>query len=86
MMVRQRYAAQAVENAVVTGVTQHGDDFALTVEAADQPVLPTVTASRTSDARSHQLIGSGRPSGSPAADWIPMRARSWSSASERAPA
>jgi len=39
MMVRQRYAAQAVENAVVAGVTLHGDDFALTVEAADDSVL-----------------------------------------------
>ena len=41
MMVRKRYADQVVDNAVVAGVTQHGDDFALTVEAADQPVMPT---------------------------------------------
>src|SRR5680860_1586866 len=39
MMVRQRYAAQAVENAVVAGVTLHGDDFALSVEPADDSVL-----------------------------------------------
>ena len=39
MVVRKRYAAQAVENAVVTGVTLHGDDFALTVEPADESVL-----------------------------------------------
>ena len=32
MMVRRRYAAQAIDDAVVTGVTQHGDDFALAVE------------------------------------------------------
>ncbi len=32
MMVRRRYAAQAIDDAVVAGVTQHGDDFALTVE------------------------------------------------------
>jgi len=38
-MVRQRYAAQAVENAVVAGVTLHGDDFALSVEPADDSVL-----------------------------------------------
>jgi hypothetical protein len=28
-----------VENAVVTGVTSHGDEFALAVEPADEPVL-----------------------------------------------
>jgi choline/carnitine/betaine transport len=39
MMLRRRYGRQAVENAVVTGVTQHGDEFALTVERTDQPVL-----------------------------------------------
>ncbi|HET6561979.1 MAG TPA: BCCT family transporter [Marmoricola sp.] len=39
MMVRRRYASQVVENAVVTGVTSHGDEFALTVEPSDQPVL-----------------------------------------------
>jgi choline/carnitine/betaine transport len=51
MMVRKRYAEQVVENAVVAGVTQHGDDFALTVEAADEPVLPAgdSTPSRSAD-------------------------------------
>jgi choline-glycine betaine transporter len=32
LMVRRRYAAQAVEDAVVAGVTKHGDDFSLSVE------------------------------------------------------
>ncbi|GEP38367.1 choline transporter [Nocardioides psychrotolerans] len=32
LMVRQQYAQEAVEAAVVTGVTEHGDDFVLTVE------------------------------------------------------
>jgi len=32
LMVRQAYAKEAVEAAVVTGVTEHGDDFVLTVE------------------------------------------------------
>ena len=41
MMVRRKYAAQVVENAVVAGVTQHGDDFALSVEPSDAPVMPT---------------------------------------------
>ena len=40
MMVRKRYAEQVVENAVVAGVTQHGDDFALTVEPSDESLLP----------------------------------------------
>ena len=32
MMVRRQYAREAVNNAVVTGVTQHGDDFVIAVE------------------------------------------------------
>jgi choline/carnitine/betaine transport len=32
LMVRRRYAAASVEQAVVDGVTRHGDDFAITVE------------------------------------------------------
>jgi len=32
LMVRQKYAAEAVEAAVVAGVTEHGDDFVLSVE------------------------------------------------------
>jgi choline-glycine betaine transporter len=39
LMVRRRYAAAAVEKAVVTGATRHGDDFALSVEQADEPLL-----------------------------------------------
>ena len=39
LMVRRRYARDAIEQAVVTGVSKHGDDFALTVEPADESVL-----------------------------------------------
>jgi len=35
MIVRQKYADVAVEQAVVSGVTQHGDDFAISVEKTD---------------------------------------------------
>jgi len=35
LMIRHAYATQAVEHAVVTGVTQHGDDFVLSVEECD---------------------------------------------------
>lgn len=42
LMVRRQYAVEAVEAAVVSGVTQHGDDFVLSVEkdpeADDQKV------------------------------------------------
>ena len=31
-VVRRQYASEAVNNAVVTGVTQHGDDFVISVE------------------------------------------------------
>ncbi|WP_084696572.1 BCCT family transporter [Phycicoccus jejuensis] len=39
VVVRRKYAVAAVEKAVVTGATLHGDDFALSVEPADEPVL-----------------------------------------------
>jgi choline/carnitine/betaine transport len=32
LMVRQKYAAEAMENAVITGVTEHGDDFVISVD------------------------------------------------------
>ncbi len=32
LMVRRQYAAEAVEQAVIAGVIEHGDDFVLTVE------------------------------------------------------
>ena len=32
MMVRRRYAEEAVEAAVITGVTEHGDDFVIAVD------------------------------------------------------
>ncbi|MBI2244742.1 MAG: BCCT family transporter [Nocardioides sp.] len=32
LMVRRRYAAEAVEQAVIAGVTEHGDDFVLAVD------------------------------------------------------
>jgi len=32
--VRRQYAVDAVEAAVITGVTEHGDDFVLSVESA----------------------------------------------------
>ncbi|MCT7660951.1 BCCT family transporter [Mycobacterium deserti] len=32
LVVRKRYAEEAVDSAVVTGVTQHGDDFVIAVE------------------------------------------------------
>ncbi len=35
LMVRRQYAIEAVEAAVITGVTEHGDDFVLSVEKAE---------------------------------------------------
>ncbi len=46
MMVRLRYGAQVVENAVVSGVTRHGDGFALTVEQSDSSRLGAGDSSR----------------------------------------
>jgi choline/carnitine/betaine transport len=39
LMVRRRYAEAAVEKAIVTGATRHGDDFELSVKPADEPLL-----------------------------------------------
>ena len=51
MMVRKRYAREAIEQAVVAGVTKHGDDFALSVEPSDDSVLSggQTTPSRSGD-------------------------------------
>jgi choline/carnitine/betaine transport len=51
LMVRQRYAREAIEQAVVTGVTKHGDDFAIAVEHSDAAVLTggDTTPSRSAD-------------------------------------
>jgi choline/carnitine/betaine transport len=51
LMVRKRYAREAIEQAVVTGVTLHGDEFALAVEPADESVLSggDTTPSRSAD-------------------------------------
>jgi len=43
MTVRRRYAREAVEQAVITGVTEHGDDFAIAVEPADTDSIPVVS-------------------------------------------
>lgn len=32
MMIRQRYAAEAIDDAVIAGVVEHGDDFVIAVE------------------------------------------------------
>jgi choline/carnitine/betaine transport len=37
LMVRRRYAAAAIEQAVVEGVSRHGDEFTISVEKADEP-------------------------------------------------
>ena len=53
LMVRQRYAREAIEQAVVTGVTKHGDDFAIAVEHADVSVL---TGGDTTPSRSADIV------------------------------
>jgi choline/carnitine/betaine transport len=53
LMVRKRYAREAIEQAVVTGVTLHGDDFALAVEQSDDTVL---TGGQTTPSRSGDIV------------------------------
>ena len=81
LMVRHAYAADAVEQAVITGVTEHGDDFVISVEQDPEAGKPTLGLTA-----SYQLVASGRPSWNPAADWTPTTARSWSSSRVAAPA
>jgi choline/carnitine/betaine transport len=51
LMVRRRYAAEAVEQAVVTGVTAHGNDFVISVEndPENSADWSTTTSSSTAD-------------------------------------
>ncbi|WP_235547373.1 MULTISPECIES: BCCT family transporter [unclassified Nocardioides] len=48
LMVRRKYAAEAVEQAVVTGVTAHGDDFVIAVENDPENSADWSTAAVTS--------------------------------------
>jgi choline/carnitine/betaine transport len=47
VVLRRQYAVEAVEQAVVAGVTEHGDDFVISVEA-DPEAGTTTTTTRTS--------------------------------------
>jgi choline-glycine betaine transporter len=51
LMVRRRYAREAVEQAIVTGVTRHGDDFAIAIEPTEDSVVSggDTTPSRSAD-------------------------------------
>ncbi|WP_436698388.1 BCCT family transporter [Nocardioides sp. BYT-33-1] len=44
MVVRRRYGEEAVEQAVITGVTEHGDDFVLSIEPVDPEPEPEAEA------------------------------------------
>ena len=50
-MVRRKYASEAVEQAVVTGVTAHGDDFVISVanDPENSADWSTTTSSSTAD-------------------------------------
>ena len=50
-VVRRQYASEAVNNAVVSGVTQHGDDFVISVEKdpARSRRLSSITGKRTAN-------------------------------------
>jgi choline/carnitine/betaine transport len=53
LVVRRQYAREAVAQAVVTGVTEHGDDFVLSVEPApDEPEADADVSTEAEVARS----------------------------------
>jgi choline-glycine betaine transporter len=39
MMIRRRYAVEAVDDAVIAGVVEHGDDFVIAIEK--DPAAPS---------------------------------------------
>ena len=74
LMVRQQYAADAVEAAVITGVTEHGDDFVLAVDrdpAADPTEAPASESAPLSGRSLTSWWRAAVPRGSPAADCTP---------------
>jgi hypothetical protein len=44
LVLRGNYAALAIEQAVVDGITRHGDDFVLVVEKTPSPTAPNAGA------------------------------------------
>ncbi len=40
LMVRKRYGEEAIEQAVIAGVTEHGDDFAISIESVEPVADP----------------------------------------------
>jgi len=61
LVLRRAYASEAVEQAVVDGITRHGEDFQLSVEAT--PVAPAVPVSDT--AATLRPAGDEVPAGRP---------------------
>ncbi|GAB3191722.1 BCCT family transporter [Geodermatophilus arenarius] len=61
MVLRRTYAAEAVEQAVVDGISRHGEDFALVVEAGGEgaPGVPSVrvTGNTVEDTAGHAPVG-----------------------------
>jgi len=68
LIVRRAYAVAAVEQAIVAGVTEHGDDFTLTFEEAAPgegvgelvAITPSSTDASPSDGRPSEVASGGR--------------------------
>jgi choline/carnitine/betaine transport len=52
MVVRRRYGEEAIEQAVINGVTEHGDDFALTVELVEPTAVAASDQAEPADSES----------------------------------
>ena len=52
-VVRRKYAMEAVEAAVITGVTEHGDDFVFSVEKGETDIVKDGVKDRVKD--EHEL-------------------------------
>ncbi|WP_072921175.1 BCCT family transporter [Geodermatophilus obscurus] len=64
LVLRGNYAALAIEQAVVDGITRHGDDFVLVVERTPSPASPDAALERLSPE------AGGQPSVSPNGNFV----------------
>ncbi|MBB3677627.1 BCCT family transporter [Modestobacter versicolor] len=61
MVLRRAYATEAVEQAVVDGITRHGEDFQLVVEPAAVDPVPNAVAPLPAEDRVRDEAPAGRP-------------------------
>jgi choline/carnitine/betaine transport len=69
IVLRGNYANLAIEQAVVDGISRHGDDFVIVVERTTKPPSGAVAATAQTSPGSPGLVG-GQPSFSPSGNFV----------------